>query len=110
MTDAGLKCEAVTIFDVPQRSQIKQKRSQNKCSSPLCTKHWKIITFDHHKVPVLKIVVPPKFFSGHLVLKSVFLKEKLPDDDQKSCCFIKIYWETDKDKKLRERFHLVAQA
>ena len=77
MTDAGLKCEAVTIFDVPQRSQIKQKRSQNKCSSPLCTKHWKIITFDHHKFPVL--IVPPKFVVA-ILSKSVFLKEKLQSD------------------------------
>ena len=106
----GVIFEAVDIFDVPQQAQLKRKRSNFSSSSPLCTKHWKIITFDHHKVPVLKIVVPPKFFSGHLVLKSVFLKEKLQDDDQKSCCFIKIYWKTDKDKKLRERFHLVAQA
>ena len=79
MTDAGLKCEAVTIFDVPQRSQIKQKRSQNKCSSPLCTKHCKNISFDYHKVPVLKIVGPPKFVVA-ILLKSLFLKEKLQSD------------------------------
>jgi hypothetical protein len=45
----------------------------------LCTKHWKIITFDHHKFPVLKIVVPPKSLVD-ILLKSVFLKEKLQSD------------------------------